>query len=208
MQPENDRRSFLSWATLGLGAIFSAIIGVPIIGYAIDPRNRKGPKSKFKLVEGIKLDELLPGGAPQQGVIRDLRVDGWTLYPNDVIGRVWVMPKGQRPAGLTTKEAVETFNQDAARKAAYLEVFTTICPHLGCFVNIDSAGTGFACPCHSATFKFDGNQADHATNPAKRGMDTLEWEIDADDPEFNRIKVKYIRFKTLEETKIPLGGGE
>src|ERR1017187_2040633 len=91
MQPETDRRSFLSFAIFGLGAIFSTIIGVPIAAFVLDPRNRKGHVSNFKLVEGIKLDELLLNEPPRQGVIRDVRVDGWTLYPNDVLGRVWVV---------------------------------------------------------------------------------------------------------------------
>lgn len=205
MQPDTDRRSFLSWAILGLFAIFNVIIGVPIVLFVVDPRNRKGPKSSFKLVEGVKLEDVLPGTAPRQGVIRDTRVDGWTLYPNDVIGRVWVVPVGAKPADLISKEAVEAFNGNAAKKTAYLEVFTTICPHLGCFVNLDSAAAGFACPCHSATFTLAGAQAVPASNPAKRGMDALEWEIDTDDPEFNRIKVKYVRYKTLEATKISMG---
>jgi hypothetical protein len=37
-------------------------------------------------------------------------------------------------------------------------------------------------------------------------MDTLEWQIDADDP--NRIKVKYKKYKANDAKKIPLGGGE
>jgi Rieske Fe-S protein len=203
MEQDTDRRSFLAWAIVGLGAIFSAIIGVPIVCFAMDPRHRKGPKSNFKLVDGIKLDELTLN-SPKQGVISDTRIDGWTLYPNDVIGRVWVVPIAARPAGLSTREAVENFNQDEAKKAAYLIVFTTICPHLGCSVNVAGAGAGFACPCHGATFTLSGARA-HEANPAERGMDTLEWEIDAEDPDFNRIKVKYQNFVTSIKEKKPVG---
>jgi Rieske Fe-S protein len=207
MEPETDRRSFLSFAIFGLGAIFSTIMGVPLVCYFIDPRNRKAPPSKFKLVEGVRLDDLPPTGPPKQGVIRDVRLDGWTLHPNEVLGRIWVVPISEKPADLTSKVAVEAFNKDAVRKSAYLRVFTTTCPHLGCFVNLNPDATGFACPCHAATFNKDGARiADD--NPAKRGMDSLDWEIDADDPEFNKLKVKYKRFKTLEETKIILGGEE
>lgn len=194
MQPENDRRSFLSWLTISLGGIFSAIIGVPVVFYAIDPRHRKGAAGNLKLVDGVKLDELRTG-SPVQGVLRDIRVDGWTLYPNDVIGRVWVVQKGPRP-DLDTPEKVAAFNGSAEEvKAAYLLVFTTICPHLGCSVNLNDAGNGFACPCHSATFDLKGERAS-AANPAKRGMDTLEWEIDSSDPAANRILVKYQNFAT------------
>jgi menaquinol-cytochrome c reductase iron-sulfur subunit len=194
MEQENNRRSFLGWATCGLAAIFSAIIGVPIVCYAIDPRHRKGPKSNLKLVEGIKLDEL-PKNDPRQGVLRDVRLDGWTLYPNDVIGRVWVVQVGDRP-DLSTIEKVKAFNASpAAAKEDYLIVFTTICPHLGCSVNSAGGAAGFACPCHNATFELNGKRAT-AANPALRGMDTLEWQIDETDPDFDRIKVKYENFTT------------
>ncbi|MBI3822304.1 MAG: Rieske 2Fe-2S domain-containing protein [Planctomycetes bacterium] len=192
-EPEPNRRSVLSLLTFGLVAIFNLIIGVPIVCYAIDPRHRKGAKSNFKLVEGVKLNEI-GENTPVQGVIRDVRVDGWTLYPNDVIGRVWVVQKGTQP-DLSSADKVTAFNaKEQSLKEAYLLVFTTICPHLGCSVNLDSAGGGFACPCHSATFTLAGAQAVPATNPAKRGMDTLEWEIDSADP--NRINVKYQNFST------------
>lgn len=199
-----NRRSFLSFAIFGLGGIFSAILGIPIVCYFIDPRHRKGPASAMKLVDGVRLDELQVN-QPVQGVVRDRRTDGWTLYPNDVIGRVWVVRKADRPANLTTKEAVEAFNADKARKDAYLAVFTTTCPHLGCSIN--AGGPGFSCPCHSATFNLNGTRA-AAGNPAQRGMDTLEWEIDVDDPDFNRIKVTYKRYRTNDPKKIPVGGGD
>ncbi len=190
------RRSLLAWAIFGIGAIFSAIIGVPIVCYLLDPRNRKGPKSAMRLVEGIKLDDLAIN-TPVQGVVRDTRMDGWTLYPNDVLGRVWVVQRGPKPANLA--------NLTEEQKSAYLMVFTTICPHLGCSVN--TGPTGFACPCHAATFLLDGKRA-AAGNPAQRGMDTLAWEIDPDNPDHNRIKVTYKKYKANDAQKIPLGGGE
>lgn len=202
MEHDPNRRSIIAWAIYGISAIFSAIIGIPALCYFIDPRHRKAPESSFKVVEGIKLDELVENN-PVQGVIRDRRVDGWTLYPNDVIGRVWVIERCARPVFQSVAD-VKRFNDDAESKERFLWVYTTICPHLGCFVNLDATGTAFACPCHAATFRADGERAADS-NPAKRGMDRLEWEIDTDDPDFNRLKVKYVRYKTLEDRKIPLG---
>ena len=202
-----NRRSFLGLAVYGIGAIFSAIIGIPIVCYVLDPRHRKGPPSAMKLVDGVKLDELTIG-QPVQGVVRDRRMDGWTLYPNDVIGRVWVVKNAERAAeDFQSKDAVIAFNQNSGKKSAYLWVFTTICPHLGCSVNLNSAGNGFACPCHAATFNLDGHRANEA-NPAQRGMDLLQWVVDENDPEFNRILVTYKKYKANESKKIPLGGGE
>ena len=200
MAQEPERRSFLAFLIFGLGAIFSTILGAPIVCFVIDPRHRKAPKSAMKLIDGVKLDDL--HDTPLQGVIRDTRVDGWTLYPNDVLGRVWVVKK-QAPPAFANKDAVIAFNaKPQAEKDAFLLVFTTICPHLGCSVNL--GGEGFLCPCHSANFTLAG--ARHGDgNPAKRGMDTLEWQIDEDDPEFKRLKVKYQRFEALKTDKTPTG---
>jgi Rieske Fe-S protein len=191
-----NRRSLLAWAIFAIGAVFSAIIGVPVVAYVLDPRNRKGPKSEMRLVEGVKLDDLVVN-TPVQGVVRDTRVDGWTLYPNSVVGRVWVVQVGPRPANVDAMTQMQ--------KDAYLLVFTTICPHLGCSVN--TGGPAFACPCHAATFTITGTRAAPG-NPAQRGMDTLPWEIDPDDPDHNRIKVTYKKYKANDAKKIPLGGGD
>jgi Rieske Fe-S protein len=209
-----SRRSLLAWAIFGTGAVFSAILGVPVAAYVLDPRNRKGPKSEMRLVEGVKLDDLVKE-TPVQGVVRDTRMDGWTLYPNDVLGRVWVVQVGPKP-DLSTPQKVAEYNKSDAtdkevRRLAQLErekfliVFTTICPHLGCSVN--TGPTGFGCPCHAATFTVKGVRA-AAGNPAQRGMDTLPWEVDPDDPEHNRIKVTYQKYRANDAKKIPLGGGD
>src|SRR5947209_18770333 len=87
-----DRRSFLAWAVTGLGAILSAVLGVPAIAYLIDPRNRQGAGGSFRAVEMIPLTDLQQD-RPVQGVLRAVRRDAWTLHPNDVVGRVWIVLK-------------------------------------------------------------------------------------------------------------------
>lgn len=180
MAHSEDRRSFLRWATIGLGALFSAILGIPAVTYLIDPRNKKTAPSDFRFVDGVRLDdERLQGvnAIPIQGVIRDVRVDGWTLHPNDVLGRVWVVP--------------------APNAVGRFRIFTTICPHLGCSVNL---GEGeFACPCHNARFGFDGQQI---VGPALRGMDELDWQTDPSDPQ--RILVRYESFQAGTRDKTPI----
>ena len=197
LDPRPQRRSFLGFLIFGLGAIFSAILGVPLGCYVLDPRHRRAPASTMKLVEGVSLAELNET-TPQQGVIRDTRVDGWTLYPNDLLGRVWVVLQKPLPADLRGDAAkIKEFNEKPqADRDRFLLVFTTICPHLGCSINLGPGG--FACPCHAATFTKTGERA-ATTNPAKRGMDTLEWTIDEQDA--TRIKVKYQRFEALAEQK-------
>src|SRR5437870_5450212 len=120
--PEN-RRSFLKLITMGLGAVFGAIFGAPAVAYLVDARNRKAPESDFRPVRGVRLSEL-EIGKPVQGVIRAIRHDAWTLHPNDVIGRVWIV---------RTKPGDE---KDC------FQVFTTECPHLGCSINLVAGEKG------------------------------------------------------------------
>ncbi len=168
-----------------MGALVGAILGIPAIAYLIDARNRPARVSGMRKVEGIKISELTTD-MPKQGVIRHVRQDAWTYHPNDVIGRVWVVKhgKGERD----------------------LRVFTTICPHLGCSIN--TGDQGFACPCHGATFRLNGERVDPSSNPSKRGMDSLEFELAADptNPDPNNrdlLLVEYVNYQQSEKEKIP-----
>ena len=178
--PPSDRRSFLKRATYTLGALFSALLGIPALAYLIDPRNRPARDSEFKTV--ARLSDL-PIGKPQQVVIHDISRDAWTLHPNDVIGRVWLIRRDE--------------NQ--------VEAFTTICPHLGCSVNFVEKDKLFICPCHGGTFDVIGQRLERPgfVNPAPRGMDRLECRRDPVDPQL--IQVKYENFIQGQPTAIPKG---
>ena len=184
-----ERRSFLRWAIHGLGAIFAVVLGVPAVAYLADARHRPAPNRGFRPVQGIKLNELVVD-EPRQGVIRDVRTDAWTLHPNDVVGRFWVVKTSQAAPN-------------------DLMVFTTICPHLGCSINRDAGNPcpGFTCPCHGGKFNINGSLDQAvANNPAPRGMDSLEFET-AHDPENpdpnnrNLLLVKYQNFVQGEHEK-------
>jgi Rieske Fe-S protein len=173
-----ERRSFLKWATNGLGALFATILGVPAIAYLIDARNRPAKPGEFKTV--ARFSELSEG-VPHQVVIREARRDAWTLHPNDEIGRVWLI----------------------RRDKDKLDAFTTICPHLGCSVNFEEKQKLFICPCHGGTFDLNCHRVESPglTNPAPRGMDPLEWRRDPSDPDL--IQVKYQSFYQGKDTAIP-----
>ena len=182
--PNDSRRSCLKWATNGLGAIFAAIFGFPAACYLIDPRNRPEPPKELQAVRGIRLSELRTG-QPVQGVIRNVRRDAWTLYPNDVLGRVWILRV-----------------KDGKDEDCYT-VLSNVCPHLGCAVNANGdqeSQPGFTCPCHDGRFTADGKLQAQNPGPPPRGMDALEFKVDRDpdgpDPE-NRdlLLVKYEVFK-------------
>ncbi len=167
------RRSFLRWVIHALGTLLAAVLGVPAIMYLIDARHRQVAPAGFRPVDGLRLSEL-KDHEPRQGAIHDLRRDAWTLHPSDVIGRVWVVKTGPGDNDL--------------------QVFTTICPHLGCSINLSAPGNGFTCPCHGAEFQFDGALVSREgyQNPSPRDMDTLDWQRDPTNQDL--VQVKYREF--------------
>jgi len=174
-----ERRTFLKWLTHGLGAAFAATLGAPAVLFLIDPRNRPTPPGDFRTV--AKLNQLKIG-EPFQAIIRMVRRDAWTLHPDDVIGRVWLI----------------------RRDKSKVDAYTTICPHLGCSVNFIAGGDGnpgfFQCPCHNGTFdihcKKFAELPGGGNNPAPRDMDSLLIQLveDPADPKDNLVQVKYQNF--------------
>ncbi len=180
--PEGDippaRRVFLKWATHAMGAAVGLLLGVPGLAYLADARNRRVQQSDFKTVANIN---ELQNEVPQQFVLHNVRRDAWTLHPNDVIGRVWLI----RRAG----------NE--------VEAFTTVCPHLGCSINFEEKSRLFVCPCHGGTFDINGHrkELEHATNPAPRGMDRLECRRAPENADL--VQVKYQAFYQGREEAVP-----
>src|SRR5262249_2148882 len=148
--------------------LFGAVLGVPAVLYLIDPRHRPARAAGFQRVG--KLSELQKD-VPQQVVLRDVRHDAWTVHPDDIIGRVWLV----------------------RRDGNKVDAYTTICPHLGCSINYDGGQKLFICPCHNGTFDLNGHNTPLASgggdNPAPRDMDSLECRLVGDD-----IEVKYENF--------------
>jgi Rieske Fe-S protein len=183
-----DRRSFLKWCTHGLGAIFAAVLGVPAVAYLIDARNRSAPKSDFRPVDGVRVSDIAEVNRPVQGVLRDVRHDAWTLHPDDVVGRVWIV---RTKAGS---------GEDCFR------VFTTECPHLGGSINCIAAETPFfKCPLHDAEFRCNGVRIERPnyTNAAPRDMDSLEFQLarDPDNADPNNRDLLLVRFQKFFQTR-------
>ncbi len=178
--PEHaGRRRFLKWLTNGIGAAFAATLGVPALLYLLDPRNRPTPAGDFRQV--TKLSELKEG-QPVALTIKEVRRDVWTIHPNDIVGRVWLIRRGDT-----------------------VKAFTVTCPHLGCSINHE--GDRFVCPCHNGTFTLDGKRADPGAgrrNPAPRDMDELEVRLTpaADAPNDRIVWVKYQAFIQNQEAKV------
>jgi menaquinol-cytochrome c reductase iron-sulfur subunit len=184
--PPPERRKFLKWLTHGLGALFGVVLGAPAVAYLIDPRNRAARQRGFKRV--AKVSDLQPN-VPTQVVIRDVNRDAWTMQPNEVVGRVWLV----------------------LRDGNKVDAYTTICPHLGCSVNHDAKQNLFICPCHNGTFDCFGKRQEHAAgggpNPPPRNMDTLEIKLEEAPPTSSGkpdsfVDVRYQNFVQGKEEKV------
>lgn len=168
-QPQPGRRTFLEWLIVGLGAIVAVVLGAPAVAYILDPRNRTAPTNDFKDV--ARLSEL-PIGEPREFVIRETVRDAWTLNPDQIVGRVFLIRRDEQR----------------------VDAFTTVCPHLGCAVNFTGTteGIAFLCPCHGGKFDIQGNRAEPHSNPAPRGMDSLPVQRKPNNPDI--IQVQYKNF--------------
>jgi menaquinol-cytochrome c reductase iron-sulfur subunit len=177
------RRGFLRWAVHGLGAIVAVVVGAPALAYLLDPvvrwATKKGEGSDENFTDVAKLSELPLNGAPREFIVRETRRDGWTLYPEMIVGRVFLM------------------RQRSANGQEEIKAFTTTCPHLGCSVNYTGNPTPdsvtFQCPCHGARFKLNGQRVDPEHNVAPRNMDALAVRRKPDEPETIQVAYKNYR---------------
>jgi menaquinol-cytochrome c reductase iron-sulfur subunit len=172
-----NRRDFYRYSTIALGNLVALALAVPGVAYLLDPLRRKSRQGGFDTI--TRLGQLTVG-SPQAFPIIDERQDAWVKYPREPIGSIWLI---RQPEG--AKEPVIAF--------------TAECPHLGCAVNLAADGKSFLCPCHTSNFAFDGVPLNQVP---PRGMDRLDVKVTtSEDPE---VQVKFQRFRTQSEEKIPL----
>lgn len=174
---EVPRRDFLGLATVALGGLMAMILGVPGLAYVLSPLRRKGKEGAFHTL--TRLDQLKVG-VPRSFAIIEEREDSWVKYPREPIGSIWLVrqPDGSDPPVIALQSD---------------------CPHLGCAINLKADQTGFLCPCHTSAFMFDGKPTNQVP---PRPMDRLEVQMSTGaNPE---VRVKYERFRTGSEEKIPL----
>lgn len=175
--PGVPRRDFLGLATIALGGLISLVLAIPGVAYLLSPLRNRGKDGAFHTL--TRLDQLKVG-MPRSFAIVEEREDSWVKYPREPIGSVWLVrqPDGSDPPVIALQSE---------------------CPHLGCAINLKADHTGFLCPCHTSSFQFDGKPTNKVP---PRPMDRLEVKLSpGDNPE---VQVKYQRFRTGSEEKIPL----
>lgn len=164
------RRTLLKLVSGCLGALCAAVVGIPGVSFVLEALRKNG--SNGDRVRRVARLKDLPVGKPIAVPIIGAREDAWTVHPDEVLGRVWLVRRKS-----DAKEGVAA----TAEVAAY----SATCPHLGCAVQHDVKENRFLCPCHRAIFGLDGERVAATKgvqkNPSPRAMDLLECRLVTDE---------------------------
>ncbi|MFV2069855.1 MAG: ubiquinol-cytochrome c reductase iron-sulfur subunit, partial [Pirellulales bacterium] len=137
----------------------------------------------------VRLDQL-PVGKPKEFSVLGSRQDAWTVYADEIIGRVWLVRH--------TDESVEGAD-------AKVDAYSARCPHLGCSIQFAGPRGDFVCPCHDAVFDLQGEAVrtgkQGRKNPAPRDMDSLVCRV-VQDAEAWWIEVEYQDFELGVHEKV------
>jgi quinol---cytochrome c reductase iron-sulfur subunit, bacillus type len=161
--PAPERRSFLGMISGLIVAGISAVLGVTIGRYSISPAFSTSNEQEW--TDLGSLDEFAEGKLVRKNVIVS-QAAGWGKFQSQ--RSVWVVRKGES-----------------------VNVFSGVCPHLGCSVN--TRADKFICACHGSEWDVEGATL---AGPTPRGLDMLEFRV-----EDGKLKVKYQDFKQGLTTK-------
>ncbi|HVG61126.1 MAG TPA: ubiquinol-cytochrome c reductase iron-sulfur subunit [Hyalangium sp.] len=159
------RRGFLGALTVLLGGAIAALASVPVLGSLFSPLRTSPQKDAADAPVPVGSVSEFTVGVPRRVEIIRSVTDAWSRSEATTVGAAWV-----------TRQADGTFI-----------ALSTICPHLGCGVNLDKQRNKFACPCHTSAFSLAGSREE---GPAPRGMDPLKVEVRGD-----QVLIHYQRFK-------------
>jgi menaquinol-cytochrome c reductase iron-sulfur subunit len=169
-----DRRGFVAIAAGAIGAIVGAVPVLAGLRMFADPLTRT-PKKKLTedvtndkgMIRVATLDAIPEVGKVYRFPVIMTREDKWNLYPPGPVGAVFL-------------RRVEGAEKPVA--------FTSVCPHLGC--SVDIKGDQFKCPCHNSSWTIDGERINPESCPSPRDLDTLEVDVQGND-----VFIAYKRFR-------------
>jgi quinol---cytochrome c reductase iron-sulfur subunit, bacillus type len=144
------RREFVAGVVGVLGAIMSAVVGLPLIGYIVAPALQRSGDAGW--VPLGALTALQPGVPTPLTFSRLMQVG-------------WKRAKINRTAYAILDEANT------------VTVLSDVCTHLSCRVRWVAEQGVFACPCHEAIFDCLGNVV---SGPPPRPLDRFQAKIEND----------------------------
>jgi menaquinol-cytochrome c reductase iron-sulfur subunit len=122
------RRNFLWVLVGGIGALISAIIGIPLAGFLASPALRK----ETEPLTPVAFLADIPTTEPYKVSYTSVKKDAWL----QTIAKKTVYVVKKSDADVT--------------------VFSTVCTHLGCAVHWDETKKEFLCPCHGGVYDGEG----------------------------------------------------
>lgn len=128
---EQTRRDFLILISLGAGAIASAAVGIPLLGFLFAPLFEHSPSvwrpvgylDEFKIGDTVEVTLLDPSPKPWGGAAA--KTAAWLRRDNETS----------------------------------FTCFSVDCTHLGCPVRWEAQAELFMCPCHGGVYYKDGDVA-------------------------------------------------
>jgi len=188
------RRDALAWLSRGLAAAAASVVAVPGVQYIAGTMQR-APSVATRFRRVARLADV-PADRPQLVPILGQRQDAWIHHGEQVVGRVWLVRNAPRDG-------------DASAEAnGEVHAFTSLCPHMGCQIQLRAGGESFVCPCHKAAFGRDGSRLPASEtgerNHAPRGMDRLETRVAQDETSGEWwVEVKYEKFQLGLTRQVP-----
>jgi Rieske Fe-S protein len=141
------RQAVFQWASYGLGALASAVVGLPLVGYLLGSK-----KEAEHWVDLGRVDDF------DAGATRLVMFDNPIRQPWD---------------GITAMTGVYVRRQSVDDPAGgKFLIFAVNCAHLGCPVEWFPQSGLFMCPCHGGVYHANG---DRASGPPPRGLYQCVW---------------------------------
>ena len=139
-----SRREFMKASVYFVGGIVGAAVGIPAVGFLIDPALKGGSKEAWIPVG--KLADMPEVGKPYPFSFTRVQVNGWERTATSHGG--FIIRKSENPEDLL--------------------ILNSRCTHLACTVNWKPEDGVFLCPCHDAKFDAEGTVLD---GPPPRPLD-------------------------------------
>ncbi len=139
-----SRRDFMKTTVYFVGGIIGAAVGLPAVGYLIDPALKGGSKEAWIPIG--KMEDMPELGKPYTFSFTRVQVNGWERTATSHGG--FVIRRSETPDDLL--------------------ILNSRCTHLACTVNWKEEERIFFCPCHDASFGIEGEVLD---GPPPRPLD-------------------------------------
>jgi Rieske Fe-S protein len=175
-QPLPERRTFFNWLTYGLGAVATAALGIPVLGYLFGARKAPvkwvalGPVTDFARNQTRRMTFDNPIRQPWDGMVAHTEV--YVRY-----------------------EGPDEEEKDEAKRHQFL-VLAVNCAHLGCPVEWFQESGLFLCPCHGGVYYSNGERA---SGPPPRGLYRCVYRVTRTSGAL-QLEIQAPHFPTLQDT--------